>query len=110
MSFDISNTNMQNCLLKVGICKLHWNMKRKDFDPLRVNKKQGNITTFLKTKSSFHNLMLWITLAVLGTTFWNFESSMLFNFALVWLYQYNNMSVTDEFYVDKMCVWRTKLH
>ena len=50
-----------------------------------------------------------ITLAVFGTIFWNFESSMLFNFLLVWLYKYFDMSVTDESYVDETRVWRTKL-
>ena len=50
-----------------------------------------------------------ITLAVFGTTFWNFGSSMLFNVVLVWLYKYFDMSVTDESYVDETRVWRTKL-
>ena len=47
-------------------------------------------------------------LDVFGTTFWNFESFMLFNFVLVWLYEYFDMSVTDN-YVDETRVWRTKL-
>ena len=38
-----------------------------------------------------------------------FLSSMLFNFVLVWLYKYFDMSVTDESCVDEMRVWRTKL-
>ena len=39
-----------------------------------------------------------------------FESSMIFNFVLVWLYKYFDMSVTaDESYVDETRVWRTKL-
>ena len=50
-----------------------------------------------------------ITLAVFGTTFLNFGSPMLFNFVLVWLYNYFDMSVTDESYVDETRVWRTKL-
>ena len=41
--------------------------------------------------------------------FWNFGSSMLFNFVLVWLYTYLDLSVTDESYVDETRVWRTKL-
>ena len=48
-------------------------------------------------------------LIVFGTTFWNFGSSMLFTFVLVWLYKYFDMSVTDESYVDATRVWRTKL-
>ena len=35
-----------------------------------------------------------------------FGSSMLFNFVLVWLYNYFDLSVTDESYVDETCVWR----
>ena len=38
-----------------------------------------------------------------------FGPSMLFNFVLVWLYKYFDMSVTDESYVDETRVWRTKL-
>ena len=38
---------------------------------------------------------------------WNFESSMLFNFVLVWLYKYFDISVTDESYVDETLVWHT---
>ena len=34
---------------------------------------------------------------------------MLFNFVIVWLDKYFDMSVTDEFYVDETRVWRTKL-
>ena len=34
---------------------------------------------------------------------------MFFNFVLVWLYKYFDMSVTDESYVDETRVWRTKL-
>ena len=48
-------------------------------------------------------------LSDLCTTFWNFGSSMLFIFVLVWLYKYLDMSVTDESYVDETRVWRTKL-
>ena len=50
-----------------------------------------------------------ITLAVCGTTFGIVGYSMLFNFVLVWLYKYFDMSVTDESYVDETRVWRTKL-
>ena len=50
-----------------------------------------------------------MTLAVFSTTFWNFGSSMLFNFLLVWLYNYFDVSVTDESYVDETRVWRIKL-
>ena len=50
-----------------------------------------------------------ITLAVFGTTFLNFGSSMFFNFVLVWLYNYFDLSVTDESYVDETRVWRIKL-
>ena len=32
-----------------------------------------------------------------------------FNFVLIWLYKKFDMSVTDESYIDEMCVWRTKL-
>ena len=35
---------------------------------------------------------------------------MLFNFVLVWLYKYFDMSVTDESYVDETRVLRTKLY
>ena len=48
------------------------------------------------------------TLVVFGTTFWNFVSSMLFTFVLIWFYKYFDMSVTDESYVDETRVWRTK--
>ena len=41
------------------------------------------------------------TFCVIGSTFWNFGSSMLFNFVLVWLYKYFDMSVTDESCVDE---------
>ena len=41
--------------------------------------------------------------------FWNFGSSMLFNFVIVWLNKYFDMSVTGESYVDETRVWRTKL-
>ena len=34
---------------------------------------------------------------------------MLFNFVLVWLYNYSDMSVTDESFVDETRVLRTKL-
>ena len=34
---------------------------------------------------------------------------MLFNFVLVWLYKYFDMSVTGESYVDETRVWRTEL-
>ena len=47
-----------------------------------------------------------MTLAVFGTTLWDFGSSAL---NLFWLYKYFNMSVTDECYVDETHVWRTKL-
>ena len=40
-------------------------------------------------------------LAVFGTTFWSFGSSMLLNFVLVWLNKYFDMSVTDESYLDE---------
>ena len=50
-----------------------------------------------------------INLAVFETTLWNFVSSMLFNFVLVWLYNYFNLSVTDESYVDETRVLRIKL-
>ena len=41
--------------------------------------------------------------------FWDFFlSSMLFNFVLVWLYKYVDMSVTES-YADEKRVWRTKL-
>ena len=33
---------------------------------------------------------------------------MLFNFVFVWLFNYFDMSVTDESYVDETRVWRTK--
>ena len=51
----------------------------------------------------------YVGIAVFGTTFWNFGSSLLYNFVLVWLYEYFDMSVTDESYVDETLVWRTKL-
>ena len=50
-----------------------------------------------------------ITLAVFGTPFWNFGPSMLFNFELVWLYNYFDLSVIDESYEDGMRVGRFKL-
>ena len=34
---------------------------------------------------------------------------MLLNFVLVWLYNYLDLSVTDESYEDEMRVWRIKL-
>ena len=34
---------------------------------------------------------------------------MLFNFVVVWLYKYFDMSVTDESNVDETHDWRTKL-
>ena len=40
---------------------------------------------------------------------WNLGSSMLFNFELVLFYNYFDMSVTDDSYVDETRVWRTKL-
>ena len=43
-----------------------------------------------------------ITLVVFGTTFWNFGSSTLFNFVLVWIFNYFDLSVTDESYVDEL--------
>ena len=42
-----------------------------------------------------------ITLAVFGTTFLNFGSLILFNFVLVWLYKYFDLSVTGQSYVDE---------
>ena len=50
-----------------------------------------------------------ITSAVFGTTFWNFGSPLLFNFELVWLYNYFDLNVTDEPCVDETRVYRTKL-
>ena len=41
--------------------------------------------------------------------FLEFGSSMLFNFVLVWLYKYFDISVTDESYIDETRVWRSKL-
>ena len=40
-----------------------------------------------------------------GTTFWNCWSSMLLKFVLVWLYNYFDMSVTDESYIDEMAYY-----
>ena len=52
-------------------------------------------------------ILLFVELCfpVFGTTFWNFGSSMLFNFVLVWLYKCFDMSVTDDTYVDETRVW-----
>ena len=41
--------------------------------------------------------------------FWNCGSSMLFNFVLVWLYNYFDLSEAAESYVDETHVWRIKL-
>ena len=62
---------------------------------------------FRKTKDFL--FQAYLSLALFGTTLWNFLSSMLYNFVLVWLYNYFDMSVTDESYVDETRVWRTKL-
>ena len=45
----------------------------------------------------------WINIKITFITFWNFGSSMLFSFVLVWLYNYFDLSVSDESYILKHC-------
>ena len=45
------------------------------------------------------------TFAVFDTTFWNFG----FSFLLFWLYNYFDLSVTEESYEDETRVWCIKL-
>ena len=60
-------------------------------------------------KFTYNEKNVTTDLSYLAQHFGNFGPSMLFNFELVWLYKYFDMSVTDESYVDETRVWRTKL-
>ena len=56
----------------------------------------------------WHNFLeFWILNAL--QLFGILDTQCIYNFALVWLYKYFDMSVTDESYVDETRVWRTKL-
>ena len=54
------------------------------------------------------NVILCTFYAKLCTNFWKYGFPMLFNFVLVWLYNYFDLSVTYESCVDETRVWRIK--
>ena len=60
------------------------------------------------------NNVVIILINFLFTKLWcnffrNFGSSILSSFVIDWLFEYFDMSVTDESFVDETRVWRTKL-
>ena len=56
--------------------------------------------TFQRVHSCWKLSQASITLAVFGTFFLSFGFSMLCYFVLVWLYNYFDLNVTDESFVD----------